>query len=290
MEKRTSVNALIECQWGQTAPFYNNLKYGNKYKLVGCTALAIAQIAYYWMVQKGCHRGSKATPKYTTATNKYAVEALPPITVFDWKSLVAKPATAAQKTAVATLCEYIAKALRSDFSASDTSAKRTMVEAVVNTYLRLGESKHIYKSNTADFEQQVYDNIAAGCPVYMSGQSTKSGGHSFVIDGYDAEQDKYHVNWGWNGKYDGWYGINALIAPDGSNYNGSKMAVVNIKPLYILGDVNGDGVVNISDVVAAVDAANKGKVTKQNDINSDGKVTVDDAEIIVEHLIKGDVL
>ena len=68
------------------------------------------------------------------------------------------------------------------------------------------------------------------------------------------------------------------------------MAVMNIEPTYILGDVNGDGKIDISDVVTVINAANTGKVTKQNDINSDGKVTIDDANIITEHLIKGDVL
>ena len=68
------------------------------------------------------------------------------------------------------------------------------------------------------------------------------------------------------------------------------MAVMNIEPTYILGDANGDGKINISDVVTVVNAANKGKVTKQSDINSDGKVTIDDANIISEHLATGDVL
>ena len=287
--ERISIKPLIECQWGQGAPFNGRLKVGNKSMLVGCTALAIAQIMYYWMVQRGYHRGCKATPKYTTDTNKYAVEPLPPIMVFDWKSLVAKPATAAEKAAVATLCEYIAKALRSDFGRSATSASRTLVESVLNTHLRMGSCKHYYQSTTgkAKFAELIIDDLANGRPVFMS--STSSGGHSFVIDGYDAETGKFHVNWGWGGKCDGYYALSAL-KPDGLNYTGSLMAVMNIEPTYILGDVNGDGKINISDVVTVVNAANKGKVTKQNDINSDGKVTIDDANIITEHLIKGDVL
>lgn len=285
--ERVSIKPLIECQWGQGSPYNGKLKVGSKTMLAGCTALAIAQICYYWMVQKGYHRGSKATAKYTTPTNKYAMSALPALMVFDWKNLVPKPTTTAQKNAVATLCEYIAKALKSDFGKSATSASRTAVENVLTYHLRMGAPKHIYKSTTADFEQQIYHNIASGKPVFLS--ATSSGGHSFVLDGYDAATKKYHVNWGWSGKFDDYYALNGLKV-DGLNYTGSLMAVVNIEPAYILGDVNGDGKINISDVVAAVDAANKDKVTKQNDINLDGKVTVEDAEIIVEHLIKGDVL
>ena len=287
---RISIKPLVDCQWGQYAPYYNKLKYNGKYQLVGCTALAVAQIAYYWMIQRGFHRGCKATSKYTTSTNKFEVAAMPPITVFDWKNIVAKPKTTEQKNAVATLCEYIAKALKSDFARTGTAAKRTSVATVINNTLRLGASKQVYQATVGktEFENIVYNELANDRPVYMS--ATSDGGHSYVIDGYDAETGKYHVNWGFDGKYDGYYSLNSMILPDKTNYNGSKMAVVNIMPTYILGDVNGDGIINISDVVSVVDAANKGTATKQNDINADGKVTVEDAEIIVEHLIKGDVL
>ena len=289
MMERISIKPLIECQWSQSAPFNNKLKYKSRLQLVGCTALAIAQIMYYWMVQRGFHRGCKATPKYTTDTNKYAVEALPPIMVFDWKSLVAKPATAEQKAAVATLCEYIAKALRSDFGRSATSASRTLVETVLNTYLRMGNSKHYYQSTTgkAKFDELIYDELAHGRPVFLS--STSSGGHSFVIDGYDADSGKFHVNWGWGGQHDGYYAISAL-KPDGLNFTGSLMAVINIEPTYILGDANGDGKINIADVVTVINHANKNQSTKATDINSDGKTTIEDANIISEHLATGDVL
>ena len=289
--ERQSIKPLLDCQWGQGAPWYNNIKIGKKNQLVGCTALAIAQIGYYWMVQRGYHRGCKATSKYTTATKKAVIDALPPIAVFDWKNLKAKPKTAAEKKAVAVLCEYIAKALRSDFGTGETSASRTIAETVINSYLRLGESKHVYQSTAgkAEFERLVYDDIAHGRPVLMTGQSKASGGHSFVLDGYDAESGMYHVNWGWSGQHDGYFPINALVV-DGRNYNGSKMAVINIEPQYILGDANGDGKISVSDVVTVINHAQTGKATKQTDINSDGKVTKEDAELITEHLIKGDVL
>lgn len=285
--ERASIKPLVGCQWGQSSPYNNRLKVGGKSLLVGCTALAIAQIMYYWMVQKGYHRGCKATPKYTTATNQYAVESLPPITVFDWKSLVAKPKTTEQKAAVSTLCEYIGKALKSDYGRTNTSASRTAVENVLNYYLRMGECKHYYQSTTgkAKFDELIYDDLAHGRPVFLS--STSCGGHAFVIDGYlDGE---YHVNWGWNGEKDGYYPLNAL-KPGTLNYSGSLMAVCNIQPQYKLGDANGDGKIDISDVVTVINAANKGKVSKPVDINLDGKVTKEDADIIVDHLIKGDVL
>lgn len=288
---RISISPLIDCQWSQYAPYYNNLKIGGKYRLVGCTALAIAQILYYWMVQRGYHRGCKATPKYTTATEKLAIDALPNIMVFDWRCLVPRPRSAAEKKAVATLCEYIAKALRSDFGKSATSAKRTLVETVINSYLRLGNSRHVYQATVgaAQLDELIYDDLAHGRPVYLSGSSSKSGAHSFVVDGYDATTGMYHINWGWGGQDDGYYKLSAL-KPDGENFSGSKMAVINIEPQYKLGDANGDGIINVADVVTVINHANKNQSSKATDINSDGKTTIEDANIISEHLIKGGVL
>ena len=289
--ERISIKPLVECQWGQGSPYYNNLKYNKKYQYVGCTALAIAQIMYYWMVQRGYHRGCKATSKYTTATNKYAVEGLPPITVFDWQHLVPKPKTTEEKKAVATLCEYIAKALHSDFGRSITSAKRTLAESVINGYLRLGESKHYYQSTVgkAAFDDMIYNDLANGRPVFMTGESSKDGNHAYVIDGYDAESNKYHVNWGWSGYLDGYYALSGM-KPGDSNYNGSKMGVFNIQPLYKLGDANGDGVIDVSDVVKVINQVNKGTATKQTDINSDGKVTQEDVDLVVKQIMEGNTL
>lgn len=291
MTERKSIPPLIKCQWGQYSPYNKRLVFDKKKHLVGCNAIAIAQIMFYWMIQRGYHRGCKATPKYTTATNKLAVEPLPPITTFDFHNLVPNPKSTAEKNAVATLCEYIAKALRSDFGQNLTGAKRTIIDTTINSYLRLGNAKHAYQSTIgkAEFDRILYEEIAQGRPVILTGQSTKSGGHTFLVDGYQAENSQYHINWGWDGQFDGYYPLNSLT-PDGENYNSSKMMVYNIQPLYKLGDTNGDGSITIADVMNTINTANSNKSTKETDINSDGKTTIEDANIIAQHITKGGIL
>jgi surface protein len=56
------------------------------------------------------------------------------------------------------------------------------------------------------------------------------GNHAFVCDGYDAENDQFHFNWGWNGRYDGWFAMDALN-PGGRDYSSKKSAIVGIQPL-----------------------------------------------------------
>ena len=51
--------------------------------------------------------------------------------------------------------------------------------------------------------------------MIFAGQSS-SGGHEFVIDGYDGS-DMFHVNWGWAGKNDGYFAINVLNPNDNTS-------------------------------------------------------------------------
>ena len=51
------------------------------------------------------------------------------------------------------------------------------------------------------------------------------------------------------------------------------------------GDVNGDGVVNISDINRVIDAIINGDNNKANDVNGDGSVNVSDINIIVQTIL-----
>ena len=59
------------------------------------------------------------------------------------------------------------------------------------------------------------------------------GGHSFVCDGYKERTllggYKFHFNWGWNGKYNGWFVLDKLT-PGNHIYSFSHKAIMNIYP------------------------------------------------------------
>ena len=59
------------------------------------------------------------------------------------------------------------------------------------------------------FVQAIYNELSMGCPAYIQG-----GDHAFLYDGYD-ENGLVHVNWGWNGEYDGYYDINTASTSGG---------------------------------------------------------------------------
>lgn len=291
---RKDVDALVKYNWGQTKPFNQNLKMGDNGTLcvTGCTATAIAEIMAYW-ASIGYHRGCKATPKYTTATKKYAVDSLPALTVFDYKNFTTgKPTTTKTKAAVAQLMEYIGKACKSDYESGGTGAYTATAVTALKNLLRMGNDIKLIKAlnNYDAWEEKVYNEIANGRPVLLGGYNNKkSGGHAFVCDGYRTSDDKYHYNWGWNGSYNGWYAMTALT-PNSHNYSYYKDAVIGILPAYKLGDADGNGIINVSDVVAVLNDVVAGKSTKQTDINSSGKTTKADADILIDEILNGGVL
>ncbi|MDE6560541.1 MAG: C10 family peptidase [Muribaculaceae bacterium] len=65
-------------------------------------------------------------------------------------------------------------------------------------------------------------------PVVYSGNGTN--GHCFVIDGFDAD-GRYHVNWGWNGDYNGYYSLD-FSDVGGMSFGDFQGMIINIRPDY----------------------------------------------------------
>ncbi len=59
----------------------------------------------------------------------------------------------------------------------------------------------------------------------MLGISGSDGGHLVICDGYNSDEDTYHLNFGWNGGGDGWYSLPAGM-PFG--FNVINAAIINI--------------------------------------------------------------
>ena len=284
---RHDVPYMLQTTWAQTSPYNANLTIGGKACKAGCTAVASAQVMYYWWQQR-YRRGCTATSAYVTKTNKYKVAGLPSVASFDYANMtLGKPKEQPSKDAVAEIIEYCGKVMEADYTPNGTGVPPAVMTEALKTHLRMGNGiKMIFASKGAlAFEMAVYEELAHGRPVIMSGYHT-SGGHAFVCDGYRASDDKFHFNWGWGGSYNGWYAMSALNPTAANTYNSNKIATIGIKPDYVLGDVNGDGDVNVTDVmeIGQQILGNKPQ-TEAADINSDGEVTVTDQQLLVKQIL-----
>lgn len=223
---KTSIAPMIETLWNQGAP-YNYLcpdffTYGKS--ATGCLATAMAQILYYHNQKSGFPTGTKKDiDAYDCATNwgglgKVHVNACPykPLPTFDWanmqKTYTGKEETSDVKAlAVAKLMQYCGAAIGMDYAnaANGGSAANSNIVPELIEYFGFDERVKYCKRTkytTTEWENLIYQELAAGRPVLYGGSST-GGGHGFVCDGYDAD-GYFHINWGWGGAGNGYYLLN----------------------------------------------------------------------------------
>lgn len=289
---RVDIPAMIDAKWGQWTPFNDRIRIDGRECPVGCVAMAVALILYYWGCQdhngKVYHRGCIAVKSYKTDTLKKKIAALSSLAVFDYKHFTADtPKTKEGKAAVAELLEYVGKACMSDYTEKSTSAYISKAYHALEDIIRLATKMgYIYASQLGEeaFAEKIYQSLLKGCPVIMSGRKTADGCHCFVVDGYDAKRNLFHINFGWYGQFNGWYALSAT----GSNSAGyviNKTAITNIKPTRLRLDVDGNGKVDVQDVMTTVNAINSGKYIPEADANNDGEVSIQDVEIITEKVL-----
>ena len=285
-----TVEPLMEgIMWGQKAPWWANLKFphptkqGSRcYCLTGCVATAIAQVLYFW-AKKGIRRGCRATTAYITKTYKYAVDAKPSNEMFDWSAMTdKKPTTAKGKAAVALLMEYCAKAVQADFGYGSTSAPMKNAAPTLSKYFDMGKARRLQNFSNASLKAEIIAELQNGIPVIMCGSGNNEC-HAFVCDGYRSSDDMFHFLFGWDGDGDGWFKLTAL-SPNDHDFSSKKNAIVGLTP-HFLGDVNGDGRINMSDVTHIINTANAGTYDRASDINSDGKVDSKDANKVINVIL-----
>ena len=88
--------------------------------------------------------------------------------------------------------------------------------------------------NDADWSVMLQDELAAGRPVVYCAYSYSNAydqfyGHAFNVDGYDASNGMYSINWGWSGTGNGYFVLRAF-ANQGYSYNLGELMVMGIEP------------------------------------------------------------
>ena len=208
---RAAIAPMVTAHWGQGSPYNHLLPFENGARAVtGCVATAMAQVMHYYQWPA---KSTKAIPAYTTSGGI----SMPELAVksFDWNTMKTfyhqGDTTSAAGNAVATLMLYCGQAVGMNFKSSTSSAATNKVPFALSTYFGYkASSQYVRRSSyTADdWEQLLYDELAAGRPVVYAGNK-KSAGHALVCDGCDNE-GRFHINWGWNSQSDGYFVLNVL--------------------------------------------------------------------------------
>ena len=219
---RGPIEPMLPVRWGQGMPYSVLLPHitgsSNAHAYVGCVAVAMAQVMAYWQYPP---RPSTTIPGYTSNSGRtYAVTmpSLSPID-FDWEHMqdtyYTTDSTSIESEAVSRLMLYSTTSLKSNFGLTSTGSYTRLIPEKLITYFGYKNSAHyIYRESfsTQAWEDTIYAELAAGRPVAYGGNK-QSSGHAFVCDGYDGE-GRFHINWGWAGKSNGYFLLNLLNPSD----------------------------------------------------------------------------
>ena len=224
-----SVSPLLTTTWNQgstngRSPFNRNCpKVGGSPCLTGCAAVALSQVMNYWEYPASC----PALPAYTGERGVYA-SALNPIT-FDWANMRDKYTnenwSEDERDAIANLMRYVGQAEFMDYYTDKSGADEDQILMALRLFgYDAGTHYELKNAYDADMTELISDDdwtalmqneLIAGRPLIYGAFSAMSTGdsyygHVFNVDGYDATNDLYHVNFGQTASNNDWYAFNAF--------------------------------------------------------------------------------
>ena len=229
---KPAIAPLIKTTWNQSGPYSlltptythtnNNNEVVSDPTVTGCVATALAQVMNYYQWPASC----PALEGYTTSTLGLNVEALL-ATTFNWslmKNSYSDSETGEEAYEVSKLMRYIGQAIHMNYNLGENggSAGSADMNVMINTF---GYSKHVYSESrgnytTAEWEDMLYRELAAGRPVLYDGAANTGTGHQFICDGYDGN-GLFHINWGW-GSYQDNYFVISLANPTDTGIGGGS--------------------------------------------------------------------
>lgn len=207
--KVPSVPQMLTTRWGQRTPYRDQcpMTDGNRC-VTGCVATAMAQVMNYWKFPSNL----PSLPSYSTSTLTLPVPALPAATV-NWSQMLDSYSegnyTDEQGAAVALLMRYCGQACKMDYRIASSSA---LVKDQNTAFKLFGYNQDATFEQRDDYNDEqwhamIQEDLQAGYPVIYAGSSMTMN-HCFVLDGFDGS--RYHVNWGWDGMYDGYFELDAM--------------------------------------------------------------------------------
>ncbi len=200
-----AVQPLLKSKWGQDYPYSKQTQY-----VTGCVATAVAQVMYYhkWPAQ------GKGQESYTVTFDNTVRSADFTKSHYDWDNMLPdynrRNITTKQEDAVALLMNDVGIATNMQYTDRASGTQSYMAERALRKYFDY-DAALVTRANEGvdNFIEIVKNELRNGFPLYISGDSKNRAGHAWVCDGFD-EEDRFHMNFGWNGQANGYYSLATL--------------------------------------------------------------------------------
>ena len=241
----------------------------NVHAATGCVATAMAMILHYFKypseLKDSIHSyegtcdipvSNQETGEKDTIKNvKWQTEDIPAGTPILWGYIRDKydnQSSEEEKDAIARLMQYCGAAANMDYGIESSAFTGGLLHAM--NYVM--DYQDAFVLNAFEYDEQgwidaVYYEMSKVGPVMFAGTAPSSGGHRFILDGYQSVDDKdyFYVNWGWSGS-DNCYALLSVMEPE-SQW---------IKDEY----GNPEGFINEQDMICGLGPDGKGCTTVPN--------------------------
>ncbi|MBR5685498.1 MAG: C10 family peptidase [Muribaculaceae bacterium] len=309
----TSVQPLLTTTWGQREPFkfmcpfdsyvsdlslYGTYTPDAGHYSVGCGPLAMAQYMNYYKFPKHGTGEESVTVKYDQGNVIVHVDFEQ--ANYDWGNKIDDyqgEYTYEQGRAVAELCYHCGVAAQTTWNNLGGGTNDQRIVEAFTKHFNYNDTAHFVPRSRYDeptWMEMIYSMLSSGNPILYSAKDINLeegifAGHNFIIDGYD-ENGLVHVNWGWYGVQNGYFDI-ATLAVLQYTYDDWQAMYVGLYPNQedLLGDVNGDGNIDISDATTLIGILLNGNTASNEnaDVNEDGHIDISDATILIGYLLSG---
>ena len=208
--------------------------------VTGCTATAEAQVLYYWHFPQSI--SFSASDDYTSQGTDGPINIPGDATKYSFPSFATLGADLSAITYDGNPNEEallsFAMGVKAQMNYSDDASGGSDASLLNTTLEGVGFSAEMQNGNGlawTSIKPLLISNIESNQPVLLAVYGP-DGGHSVVVDGYDAGNGTFHVDLGWGPGYanvngnDDWFPLPTITAPGGISFTSIDTVIYGIEP------------------------------------------------------------
>lgn len=206
---RINIPEILTSHWHQSTPYNDKVpKLSNGERAAaGCVAIAGGQVFYHWRREMPSTLPS-TTPVYdygeAPVTAEYQIKRGTPLK-WDLMCDAYSSQPAEYRDAVATFVAALGMQTWMEYGPSSGAYIWKIPYDEYNLQVKQANKDDGYTDDK--WTALIYGDLLKGQPLIYSGYKENWEGHALVIDGYRANGDFFHFNFGWGGQSDGYYTV-----------------------------------------------------------------------------------
>ncbi len=274
----TDIGPLMTSTWEQGWPYYDYCPWdtdNNARSLTGCVATSTSSVIHYWRNDNPRYLLTGTHP-YTTWTHHLAVDpGYPAGHPMKWELMQDTYVGSNYGsyndyyTCVSELLAIVGDLVDMDYGNDGSGAQSSAQPTALGAFNLAGTN--IWYNGVNDmgaWEDMIQGDLLQERPILYSGyavdENNNWAGHAFVVDGYQLNEGKYHIDFGWG---DYWKGFWTLSDCNGFNTDQSMTYQIYPRHLNLTATISAPSFRANTDNTVTVTVRNNGTLDYSSGIN-----------------------